>query len=149
MTNKYGKLNSGWWMLVDNMEEVEMNLNHAISKNMLEHIGEVFRNGGYVAINEAGGYHTGELSDYSDVYEGDRFPKDKPASKEFESKINLKNKAFLRSELSIVEAQIASIKGFVNHSPQHADTKQGEINFLTFQSDRLKKHILEMSLGDS
>ena len=72
---KYGMLNGGVWMLMSTAQQVAEYLNPAFIEANREYIINSLMSGKVIAMNQAGGYHTGTLDDYDSVTDSDEvFP---------------------------------------------------------------------------
>lgn len=51
---------------------------------------------------------------------------------------------FIQKELEIIKSQILSIEKFIDYSPQYTSDKQGELNFLVSQKNRIEEILIEV-----
>lgn len=71
---KFGILNGCYWMLVSTMEDAIKYMHPLYLQMNIDYVIKSLVDGKVIAINEACGFHAGNLEDYTDIVEAEAYP---------------------------------------------------------------------------
>ena len=72
--NKFGILNGCYWMLISTIEKAKEHMNPLYFQMNEDYVVNSLESGKLIAVNEACGFHAGNLEDYTDIVEQDKYP---------------------------------------------------------------------------
>lgn len=98
----FGFYNNCYWMMLSSIEEVRENLNPFILSRSKEYIVNSLKEGKFIWVNEAGGFHASDIEDKKDLIALNDFPTNEHRETYLQAKLKLISCEFLNDD-SFVE----------------------------------------------